>query len=840
LPQHFTKRVKKRNEFNVKISWIKKILLFIIPGLIICFTAPEGRSDTGDFRGEKIAVVGSAEKDKSETTIQAADSGELIDMGDYYFLNTGEKRSFLREKNAYIIIRDNKKKKTPAMTSQEIQNRFGDRLDIVKENAFGRYVKFRVKKGKDAKNIISALRRADKTISSISPSLVSREKGSEIAITPYIIASIDDNYNSNYVFTILKNHNLLPESALSFTKNEFKLKIRETVSDTGRIFKLARTIAGLEFVKWAEPNFIVNTNKMFIPDDPLFGNQWHLHNTGQNGAAVDADVDAPEGWNFAQGDGSVIAIYDDGVDTLHEDIAIWSNSGETGGGKETNETDDDGNGYIDDYQGWDFSDNDNDPGPASSSDNHGTSVAGVAGAVGNDGLGVSGSAPGAYILPVRMTSGTCGTFADAMRYAGKYADVVSNSWTIDACESSLNSAIDDVVTGNISGSRRGALGTPVLFASGNNASGWIKFTLSGISAGTHTFQWKYTKDQTVSSGYDTVWLDDITWPGGEPEDFESDTVGSIPDGFTSSGRKDWEVVNDGIHARGALGNSVKAGTIRHRQETNLDITKAVGSGSITFWAWVSSEQFYDFFEFYFNGTRYFQYAPGQYGHDNDVGYPASNPDTIAVGASNDGGISGEEERSYYSQFGSVLDVVAPSSGGGQGITTTDRMGSPGYSSTNYTSSFGGTSSATPLVSGIAAVIIADDPLLTSAEVRTILHDGADKIGPYAYPGGRNDFYGYGRVNLRDSVCSVLPVKIDRIIPAYYSSIQNAYIAAADGETILVQEIEFTDDLDFNLNKSVTLKGGYDCDHSTATGRTILNHNVNISNGTIILEGFEIL
>ena len=87
-------------------------------------------------------------------------------------------------------------------------------------------------------------------------------------------------------------------------------------------------------------------------------------------------------------------------------------------------------------------------------------------------------------------------------------------------------------------------------------------------------------------------------------------------------------------------------------------------------------------------------------------------------------------------------------------------------------------------------------------------------------------------------CSVLPVKIDRITPAYYSSIQAAYIAAADGETILVNEIEFTDDLDFNLNKSVTLKGGYDCDHTIATGRTILNHNVTISNGTIILEGFE--
>ncbi len=236
--------------------------------------------------------------------------------------------------------------------------------------------------------------------------------------------------------------------------------------------------------------------------------------------------------------------------------------------------------------------------------------------------------------------------------------------------------------------------------------------------------------------------------GGDVTDFEDETVGSIPGGFTSGGSAVWTVVSDGIHAHGASGMSVKAGTITHLQETYLDITRAVGAGDLTFWAWVSSEQDYDFFDFYVDGTRYFHYTPGQYGHFNDVGYPASNPDTIAMGASNDGGISGEEERSAYSQFGSVLDVVAPSSGGGQGITTTDRSGNKGYDNSDYYSSFGGTSSATPLAAGI----IADNPALTSGEVRSILREGADKIGPYAYSGDRNDYYGYGRVNLFNSLC----------------------------------------------------------------------------------------
>jgi subtilisin family serine protease len=96
--------------------------------------------------------------------------------------------------------------------------------------------------------------------------------------------------------------------------------------------------------------------------------------------------------------------------------------------------------------------------------------------------------------------------------------------------------------------------------------------------------------------------------------------------------------------------------------------------------------------------------------------------------------------------------VAPSSGGGQGITTTDRMGADGYeSSSNYTSTFGGTSSATPLVAGVVADILACNPNLTAAQVRQALRDGADKIGPYSYPSGRNDYYGYGRVNLYNSL-----------------------------------------------------------------------------------------
>jgi subtilisin family serine protease len=729
-------------------SYLKLLLISFLLVCLISATPTQAEMIRENFIVKRSDFKGhlSNTNNKNKPRVNKED---IVDKGDYYFLTTGKKKKFLREEHSYFIIY--KKKHIPSMTPGALQNRFKDKLDIIKAPRLTKLPKFKIKKNQNHKNVISSLYRADPAISFISQVISSKDEGGELAVMPSIIVSIDDKVDQDMAMSKLQSHNLSLVSGLTLSDTEFEMHIDEQVDDIGRVFELVRTVAGLPFIKWAEPNFIASLQTQFIPDDPLFNNQWHLHNTGQNGAAVDADVDAPEGWDVSQGSGAVIAIYDDGVDTYHEDLNIWSNPGETGGGKETNGIDDDGNGYIDDYHGWDFNFYDNDPNPSSSTDNHGTSVAGVAGAAGNNNMGVSGISPGASILPVRMNSGSCADFADAMRYAGKYADAVNNSWTINACNSSLDAAISDVVNGNIDGARRGSLGTPVLFAAGNDASGWIKFILSGVPKGTYTFEWSFSKDLYVSAGYDTVWLDDISWPGSEITDFTGENVGTIPNGFASGGSSVWTVVNDGIHARGASGNSVKAGTISDFQFTSLYITKTVKRGDLTFWAWVSSEQDYDLFEFYINGILQFQYSPGQYGHFNYVGYPASNPDTIAVGASNDGVDSGEEERSHYSQFGSMLDIVAPSSGGSLGITTTDRMGASGYSNSNYTLDFGGTSSATPLVSGIVASIIMQYPTLTASEVREVLRAGAEKIGPYAYPGDKNDYYGYGRANLFNSL-----------------------------------------------------------------------------------------
>ncbi len=123
---------------------------------------------------------------------------------------------------------------------------------------------------------------------------------------------------------------------------------------------------------------------------------------------------------------------------------------------------------------------------------------------------------------------------------------------------------------------------------------------------------------------------------------------------------------------------------------------------------------------------------------------ALHADVLAIAASNS-----LDLRSGYSNFGSQIAVCAPSSGSpGRGIVTTDRRGAGGYSNTDYTHSFGGTSSATPLVAGLAGLVLSLDGELSSAQVREIIQQSADKIDPDngEYQNGHSPLYGAGRIN----------------------------------------------------------------------------------------------
>lgn len=131
-------------------------------------------------------------------------------------------------------------------------------------------------------------------------------------------------------------------------------------------------------------------NRATTPNDPQFGQQWWHRNTGGNGGVNDADIDSDLAWDIttggltALGDTIVACVVDDGGDLDHPDLMAnnWVNHHEI----PDNNMDDDGNGYVDDYLGWNpNNDNDNVDGGS-----HGVSVAGMIGAHGNNGVGVSG------------------------------------------------------------------------------------------------------------------------------------------------------------------------------------------------------------------------------------------------------------------------------------------------------------------------------------------------------------------------------------------------------------------------------------------------------------------
>jgi subtilisin family serine protease len=154
------------------------------------------------------------------------------------------------------------------------------------------------------------------------------------------------------------------------------------------------------------------TPRSLFPNDPRFSEQWALNYTG---APYDPDIDAPEAWDLctsgvtALGDTVVIAIVDDGSSLTHQDLRFWKNWHEIPG----NGQDDDHNGYIDDYRGWNaISHNGTIP-----STSHGTHVTGIAAAAGNNAIGVSGVNWEGHVLPIVGMSTSEAIAVEAYGYA---------------------------------------------------------------------------------------------------------------------------------------------------------------------------------------------------------------------------------------------------------------------------------------------------------------------------------------------------------------------------------------------------------------------------------------
>ncbi|RMD94861.1 MAG: hypothetical protein D6813_01445 [Calditrichaeota bacterium] len=242
---------------------------------------------------------------------------------------------------------------------------------------------------------------------------------------------------------LVKFKSTVSTQAVSQTLSHVGLTVIKTIEDLGIYhcnITSGKTIAqAIEEcnadtnIEYAEPNYIYHT--FVTPNDPRFPDMFGLDK-----------IDAPEAWDKTTGSKSVIVgVIDTGTDHQHEDLKanIWINNGEFGNGRENNGIDDDGNGFVDDFQGWDFINNDNNP---FDDNDHGTHVSGTIGAVGNNNIGVVGVNWTVSIMPLKFLgadgSGETADAVDAIVYATKMgAKVLSNSWGGGGFSRALEDAI---------------------------------------------------------------------------------------------------------------------------------------------------------------------------------------------------------------------------------------------------------------------------------------------------------------------------------------------------------------------------------------------------------------
>lgn len=220
------------------------------------------------------------------------------------------------------------------------------------------------------------------------------------------------------------------------------------------------------------------------PNDTYYNAAWYLQN-----------VNAPAAWEITNSSSNAtIAVIDSGFALAHQDLsARWAiNPGESGDGKESNSVDDDDNGYVDDYRGWDFVDNDNQPQAGTLNTGgagvaHGTQTSGLSGATSGNGLGIATISRNPKLLPLQVMDDNGNGFSDdvagAIYYAvDRGADVINMSLGTNGDDPAVRNAVDYAFTHNV----------VVVAAAGNCGSGGSG-PCSGQPTGYVTFPANYNR-----------------------------------------------------------------------------------------------------------------------------------------------------------------------------------------------------------------------------------------------------------------------------------------------------------------------------------------------------------
>lgn len=238
----------------------------------------------------------------------------------------------------------------------------------------------------------------------------------------------------------------LQSSGASYRSGEVLVKLRDTTEPfvihfpaDAPVAEIAAGYVNNPAVEYAEPNFIFQLSA-FDPNDPHYVDQWYTR-----------QVSMPLAWEITTGAPDVVvAVLDSGVDVNHPELKenIWTNPGEMAGDSQDN----DRNGYPDDVHGWDFIENSPDPRPDATPPysrtalHHGTLVAGIIAAQGNNRQGVAGIAWRTRIMPLRVLDGQGRGDVDQVSRAVEYAtrngaDVINLSFVGEGFSQRLYEAL---------------------------------------------------------------------------------------------------------------------------------------------------------------------------------------------------------------------------------------------------------------------------------------------------------------------------------------------------------------------------------------------------------------
>ncbi len=243
------------------------------------------------------------------------------------------------------------------------------------------------------------------------------------------------------IFKIFDNYQVT-ESKKAFKINSptFNRTYRITFRDSTQIDLFLTALNNNKWIEYAEK---IPIYKSFYTPNDLHPNQWYL-----------SKINATQAWDLSVGSQKVvIAVVDDAVRLDHQDIApnLWVNPNEIAG----NSIDDDGNGYVDDINGYDVADNDNNPSTTDEEKTHGTHCAGIAGAKSNNGFGIASISSNCKIMAVKCTSDS--DFGPTLPYADvglAYAinakpNVISLSWGSYSYSQTIQNLINNAYNAGI-------------------------------------------------------------------------------------------------------------------------------------------------------------------------------------------------------------------------------------------------------------------------------------------------------------------------------------------------------------------------------------------------------